>query len=247
MATEAAELPEDGLFSEVRLTDVRRALIRNIVSLRVSEDLFDDLSDRPDDWKLAQQVEAAVKPTPYQSPVPIIHRPFEEAAWMHAVGFPFTHWTQSRYSDGSFGVWYGADSVQTSIWETAYHWYFGFLADAGYQQPGVVCERKLYQVQCEAALLDLRRLWRKYPGLLHPKDYGYTQSLGRRLHKEGHPGLVSRSVRFPEGECYAVFNAAVLSRPRQQGSLRYRIGTAHIEVQAGAGETLAELSLESWD
>lgn len=248
MATEASsERPEDRLFSDLHLANIRRPLIRNIVSLRVSEDLFDDLSDRPEDWKLAQQVEAAVKPQPYRSAQPVIDRPFEEAAWFHAVGFPFSRWGASRYSDGSFGVWYGSDTVETGVWETAWHWYFGFLADAGFQQEGVICERKLYQVDCHAALLDFRSLWRRYPGLVDRADYGFSQAVGQRIHREGHPGLVSRSVRFPEGECYGIFNPAVLTKPRQHGALRYRVGTGVIEVEARKGEVLHVLPLSEFD
>ena len=64
------------------------------------------------------------------SPTPAIHRPFEEAEWFNAIGWPFQHWQSSRYSDGSFGAWYGADSVEATVYETAYHWYHGLLADA---------------------------------------------------------------------------------------------------------------------
>lgn len=244
MATEPDPGPaKGGLFSELRLAEVRRPLIRNIVSLRVSQDLFDDLSDRPEDWKLAQQVEDAVKPQAYRSAQPVIDRPFEEAAWFHAVGFPFSRWGASRYSNGSFGVWYGSDTVETGVWETAWHWYFGFLADAGFQQEGVSCERKLYQVDCHAALLDFRSLCRRYPALIDRADYSFTQAVGQRVHREGHPGLVTRSVRFPKGECFGIFNPAVLTGPRQHGALRYRVAAGLIEVDAGKGETLFSLPL----
>ena len=106
------------LFSKVLLEDVHRDVLRNIVSVRVSQDLFDDLSENPDDWVRAQQVEDEVKPPPYQSRTPIIHRPFEDAKWFNAIAWPFKHWQASRFSDGSFGVWYGCDSVTTSVYET---------------------------------------------------------------------------------------------------------------------------------
>ena len=64
----------DALFSRLALADVHRDVARNIVSLRTSQDLFDDLSSAPEDWRLAQQVEDAVKPPPYTSAEPAIHR-----------------------------------------------------------------------------------------------------------------------------------------------------------------------------
>ena len=56
----------DALFSGLTLTDVRRDVIRNIVSIGASQDLFDALSRSPDEWAGAQQVEDPVRPTPYR-------------------------------------------------------------------------------------------------------------------------------------------------------------------------------------
>ena len=214
--------------------DVRR----NIVSLRESRNLFDDLSGDPAEQALAQQVESAVKPLQYHSPTPVIHRPFEEAEWFNAIGWPFQHWQSSRYSDGSFGVWYGADSVETTVYETAYHWYHGVLLDAeGYSGESVAIERKVYNVACDALILDLRPSVGKFPALLHKTDYAFTQQVGARLQREGHPALVTPSVRYPEGLGYAVFNDAVLSNPRVNCMLTYRLKGGHILVEKRPGTT----------
>lgn len=117
----------DGLFSRLTLVDVHRDVLRNIVSLGASQDLFDDLTADPAEARLAQQVEDTVKPPPYRSRTPLIDRPFEDAAWFNAIDWPFRHWQASRFSDGSFGVWYGADSVKTTVHETAHHWFNGLI------------------------------------------------------------------------------------------------------------------------
>jgi hypothetical protein len=201
------------LFAQLTLVDLAQDVARNIVSLRQSQDLFDDLTDDPDGWRLAQQVEGEVKPPPYRSRVPIIDRPFEDAHWFNAIIWPFKHWQASRFSDGSYGVWYGSDSVETTVYETVYHWYRGLVSDAGFEQLTVIAERKVYSVACVAALLDFRKAT-GHPSLFHPADYSFCQSVGARIHKEGHPGLVTRSVRRPGGENFVVFNPAVLSHPR---------------------------------
>ena len=67
--------PMDDLFSHLSLADVHQDVIRNIVSIRESQDLFDDLSDRPDEWALAQQVEDQVRPPPYRSGIAIPIQP----------------------------------------------------------------------------------------------------------------------------------------------------------------------------
>jgi len=230
------------LFSHLTLADVHRKVYRNIVSIGSSQDLFDDLSDQPDEWALAQQVELQAKPPTYQSRTPVIHRPFEDAEWVNAIGWPYIHRQSSRFSDGSFGVWYGCDSAETTVFETTYHWINGFLMDAGFEHEPVVAERKVYDVACDAALVDLRPLAKKFPGLLHPTDYSYTQSVGARLRHEGHPGLVTPSVRHPPGHNYVVLNPDVLSNPRQHCQLTYRLGGGHVIVEKQLGVVWLEIA-----
>ena len=225
----------DQLFSHLTLTDVHCNAIRNIVAIGASQDLFDDLSSSPEEWALAQQVEEEVKPPPYQSPTPVIHRPFEDAQWVNAIGWPFKHWQASRFSDGSFGVWYGCDSVATSVHETAYHWFGGLLTDAGFEKETVIGERKLYEVACDAALVDLRPLAAEHSGLMHKTDYRTAQSAGARLHREGHPGLVTTSVRHAAGHNYVILNPDVLSGPRHHCQLSYRLEGHCIIVEKQPG------------
>lgn len=237
----------EALFAaQPRLCDVHQTVFRNIVSIRQSQDLFDDLSDAPANWQLAQQVEDAVKPPPYQSHTPIIHRPFEDAHWAHAIDWPFKHWQHSRFSDGSFGVWYGCAAVDTSVYETAYHWVSGFLRDAGFERESILAERKVYEVHCDAALLDFRPLSSDYPGLLHPSDYGYTQAIGARLQREGHPGLITCSARHPGGQNYAVFNAAVLSAPQTHCLLSYQLADGVITVEKQAGKPWLKIDTKTF-
>jgi RES domain len=221
--------------SNVTLADIQHHVFRNIVSIRASQDLFDDLSDDPQEWALAQQVEDDVKPPPYQSATPIIDRPFEDALWFNAIDWPFKHWQASRFCNGSFGLWYGCSTVQTSVYETVHHWLNGLLKDAGFDQEGVVGERKIYSVSCQGALLDFRALHERFAGLSHPSDYSQAQVMGARLHHEGHPGLITPSVRHPQGENYVIFNPKVLARPQLKAHLTYRVHEGHVRVEKQTG------------
>ena len=225
------------LFAHTQLADIHQDVVRNIVSLRASQDLFDDLTDDPAAWLLAQKVEDEVKPPPYASHKPLIDRPFEDAQWFNAIAWPFKHWQTSRFSDGSFGVWYGSESVETTVYESAYHWYRGLLSDAGFEQMAVIAERKVYWVACNAALLDFRQVSDAQPELLHPSDYTFCQAVGARIHREGHPGLLTQSVRRPAGENLAIFNPAVLSNPRHNCQLTYRLEGGQIVVEKQPGAT----------
>lgn len=231
----------DGIFTWLKLADTHGDLYRNIVSLRVSENLFDDLSDRSEDWQAAIDLELQAKPATYISHTPIIHRPFEEAAWNEAIGFPFRRWTNSRFSDGSFGVWYGADSVETSIYETVHHWRYGLLDDAGFIEPGIRIERRVHLVRCDAALIDLRNAVSKYPMLVDKENYTLTHQIGGRLHHEGHPGLVTISARCEE-VVYAILNSAVLTTPRPHCYLSYITTENGVDVERIPGQVL--LSVE---
>lgn len=228
-------MESEPLFDQLALADVHDDVSRNIVSLRASQDLFDDLTDKPEEWALAQQVEDEVKPPTYQSRTPVIHRPFEDAHWFNAIAWPFKHWQASRFSDGSFGVWYGCDSVETSVRETAYHWFNGLLCDAGFEHEDVVAERRVYRVACDAALVDLRSALVRHPGLAHKTDYAPAQAVGARLHHEGHPGLVTTSVRHAAGHNYVVLNANVLSNPRHHLYLSYRLTGGQIAIEQQPG------------
>ncbi|WP_459617757.1 RES family NAD+ phosphorylase [Bordetella sp. 2513F-2] len=225
-----------GLFDQLGVVNMHDNVARNIVSIRLSQDLFDDLSDNPADWRLAQQVEDAVKPPPYTDHLPVINRPFEEAEWYSVIQWPFAHWQASRFSAGSHGVWYGSESIETTVYETVHHWYHGLLGDAGFQGEAVVAERRVYEVACDAMLLDFRQVTAAYPDLLHPTDYTLAQAVGARIRHEGHPGLLIQSARRPQGENVAVFTPAVLSNPRHQCFLTYRLEGGKVAVEREPGQ-----------
>lgn len=236
------------LFNDLALTgDSRADWCRNIVSLRRSQRLFDDLVDDERDQDIAAAAEMASKPPQYRD-TPAIHRPFDEAQLtaevLAAIHYPFRHVTESRYSDGRWGVWYGASDVETTVRETVYHWR-RFLADAQdlHLPAEVVNERRVYRVRCTAALLDLRARVADYPDLLHPGDYSFCQQLGRRMHTERHPGLVTVSARG-RGDVAAVFTPAVLDRPRDHCFLTYRYRPHEDTVRVIRGGKRAWLRLK---
>mgnify|MGYP000005626521 CR=1 FL=1 len=230
------------IINHIRLADVQQDLVRNIVSIRSSQDLFDDLSNDPAHWVAAQHTEMQFKPPHYSNHSPVVNRPFEEAEWASAIQWPFNNWQKSRFSNGTFGVWYGASTLETTVHETVHHWYHGLLSAAGFENETVVAERKLYNVACHAGLLDLRPLATRFSDLLHDTDYSAAQALGARLHREGHPGLISPSVRDPSGESFVVLTPAVLSKPRAICYLTYRLERGHVVIEREPGQPLMEIT-----
>lgn len=236
----------DSLFSSVSLVDIQQDFARNIASPRDSQDLFDDLSESPSDVLLAQSVEDETKPSFYRSDQPIIDRPFEDSAWFNAIEWPFKHWQASRFSKGQHGVWYGSDCIETTVFESAYNWYRRLLCDAGFENHSVIAERSVYSVACSAALLELRSAADAYPDLLNASDYTFCQALGSRISREGHPGLITLSVRRPGGENAAVFNPSVLSSPKLVGDLTYRLSNGMIEIEKPCGEVWLKVDTQEF-
>jgi hypothetical protein len=224
--------------------DSRADWLRNIVSLRKSVDLFADLVAHPADTRALIEHELATKPT--REPAPIITRPFEESALYDpiqaAIAWPFDHPCRSRYSDGSFGVWYGARTLETSIRETVHHFRRNTLASdiAAQSRVPIYQERRVHRVHCSAMLVDLRAQCAVQPRLLDPDDYSFCQALGAQLRAAALPGLQSRSVRDAAGEIAAVFVPQALANPRDVCYLTYvlqpRTGEVSVERTPGKAE-----------
>jgi hypothetical protein len=220
----------ESIFDGLCLSDFKGDSYRNIVSLRVSQNLFDDLIDNQEGWDAGIKLVIETKPYSHTSQQPIIDRPFEDSVFHEAIKYPFENWKASRYSAGLFGVWYGANTLETTICETVYHWKHKFLADAGWQnQESLSVERRVHLVECNAALLDFRTKIKDYPSLVSPTDYTETQKIGARIQHDGHPGLITHSARC-EGNVLALFTPNVLSNPRQFCYLTYTLTDGQVKV-----------------
>lgn len=233
-------------FTELVAIDFKNDLFRNIKTIRKAQDLFDDLSNEPEDWECAIKAEINSKPKEYL-PEPIINRPFDEARFIHAIAFPFDskNWAASRYSNGDYGVWYGAIEFITSIYETVYHWK-RFIQAAQFEKvkTEIVGERRVFKVHCEALLFDLRKKKDHFPALLDKNDYTFTQEVGKYIQQQGHPGLVSQSARC-EGSLSAIFTERVLSHPRDYCYLNYYFDQTKqiIRIERDIGQVLLQINL----
>jgi hypothetical protein len=214
---------------------------RNIVSLRTSIDIFQELVDDPAAVPVLMEHEMATKPT--RDPQPIISRPFDDAATydpiVTAIQWPFDHPAASRYSAGAFGVWYGARSLLATIYETVHHFRLNTMASELARNSGepVVQERRVHLVHCGAALVDLRSRCENEPALLDPVNYTHCQALGAELRSSFLPGLLTLSARLAGAEVAAVFVREALSNPRAVCYLTYTLDvtTQRVAVERTPG------------
>nr|WP_246561977.1 RES family NAD+ phosphorylase [Geobacter grbiciae] len=217
----------------VKTNDFQGDVFRNIVSLRESLDLFDDLTDEAGQSQYATVAEARVKEL---IPIGLIDRGFH---YTTAIDYPFTKepFLLSRYGNGSFGVWYGSLQLETSIHETVFH-----MMREESQVEGLtgrlVRERAVYLVRARAVLIDLVGKEKRYPDLVSD-DYSFTQQIAERLHKEGHPGLLAPSARCA-GTNLVAFTPNILNDPRVNCYLTYTYDyqAKSVEVERQPGDVI---------
>lgn len=139
----------------------------------------------------------------------------------------FTHLNPegSRFSDGSYGVFYAAREIDTAIAETAHH-RERFMR--GTKQPRMKLDMRVYAIDVEGCLHDLRGRQMDFPEVYRADDYGAAQHLARKLRAEDSNGIVYDSVRRQGGECVGVFRPPLLSNARQERHLCYVWDGRHI-------------------
>ncbi len=132
----------------------------------------------------------------------------------------FTHLNpdSSRFSDGSYGVFYAARDIDTAIAETKHHRERFMRATA---QERMEIDMRVYLVDLDGELHDLRGRSDSLPLVYHRNDYAAGQRLARTLRDAGSNGIAYDSVRRAGGECVAVFRPPLLSNARQERHLCY--------------------------
>ncbi|MCA0177375.1 MAG: RES family NAD+ phosphorylase [Proteobacteria bacterium] len=118
----------------------------------------------------------------------------------------------SRFSDGSWGVYYGASSLEVAVAEVGHHRARFFAAT---QEPALEVDLRAYVAQVVQPLHDLRGpAWQAH---VQPDDYATPQALARPLRAAGAWGVVYPSVRHAGGQCVGLWRPRALALPVVQG------------------------------
>ena len=133
------------------------------------------------------------------------------ASFTH-LGYP------SRFTDGTYGVYYAARSLETAIRETAFH------AEREARLVGMTPQafhQRVYIGTVQKSLYDVRD--KAYNVLRQPNDYAAPQAFARQLRSVDPDawGLVYRSARHAEGHCIAAFRPPAISLPSTGPHLFY--------------------------
>ncbi len=150
----------------------------------------------------------------------------------------FTHIGRpSRFSDGTYGVYYAAHTLETAVRETAYH-RARFLAATN--EPPCDIDMRAYVGRPQRPLLDVRPS--KFDELHHPDDYLTSQAFAKPHRESGEWGIVYRSVRHEGGECIAAFRPPAVTIPQPGAALAYVWDGERISTVYEKSEVLFDLT-----
>lgn len=128
------------------------------------------------------------------------------------IDYPFENITASRYSDGSTACWYGSETLETTIYETRYHFIQEIFnsRDVFATQKTIKIDRRVASVNCHGLAFNLSHKAKAFPWLVDTVNYTRCQEIGRRVALEGHPLLMVPLGRQVGGVNLVVFNQNIL-------------------------------------
>ncbi len=124
----------------------------------------------------------------------------------------FTHiGTPSRFTDGSFGVYYAGLDPETALRESL-HSQSRRLMNT--RESAQIVQMRTYVVRVDNMLHDATRNTRAHKA----DDWSAAQALGKARRRAGAHGILYRSVRNPDGRCIAALRPRALKPPAVQGA-----------------------------
>lgn len=153
------------------------------------------------------------------------------AAFTH-TGYP------SRFTNGDYGVYYAARSLETAIRETVFHRerFLGYTDEAACE-----IDVRVYKGTVQKPLTDITS--NDYSHLLNPdpNQYSVSQQFAAELRAQNFHGLLYPSVRHSGGECIALFRPTATSLPVQSKWLVYSWNGRRIDKVFEKKEVVIEL------
>ncbi len=199
--------------------------------------LFDDVADA-DEFEVLYQIQELTNPRLKNELgrlelIPRREIPFGIPGCSYAIA-PFTHVNPagSRFSDGSFGVLYLADTLETALAEVRHHQslYWSNVPSLNYERfvfRGLSCSFM------DKGMRDATTIAITDP-IYNPDDYSHSRLLGTLIKKTRCPGIRYHSVRMPGSYCWALMTPKVVLSVIQ---------TAHYEmVWNGQLTSVSEIS-----
>lgn len=134
------------------------------------------------------------------------------AAFTH-IGF------SSRFTDGSFGIYYAASSLEAAVSETKFHRERFMRAS---NEPACLIQMREYISYTTEKLVDISHdsTFKIYLDT-DVSQYHISQKFGRQLRDSNEWGIKYPSVRHKAASCYAILRPKALTIPTQGCHLNY--------------------------
>jgi hypothetical protein len=210
--------PEASLTSQVRWQPCFRVIPSRYPTIH----LFERVAE-PEDWDTLYWIESLTNPRLRDEMGQIELVPRDErvlGAGASVIMAPFTHLDPagSRFADGTFGAFYAAAGLATSVAETRYH-RENFLRAT--RQGPIELDMRTYLADVDARFHDIRGKRAQLVDIYAADSYISSQTFGRKLKLEGSNGIAYDSVRHMGGQCLAIFRPKLILNLRQGPHLRY--------------------------
>jgi hypothetical protein len=188
-------------------------------------DLFERLTPDPAVWEALIALEQLTNPRVRDDVgeialVPPADRVAGPGASYVMASFTHVNPKGSRFSDGSYGVYYAASELETAIAETVFH-FESFARDSG--DPPRMEDMRVLLGAIDEDFEDVAALAEPLRSrILDPVSYAVAQAYACDLRDGGANGVTYPSVRRPAGECVGAFKPRAVGLPRQERHLKYR-------------------------
>lgn len=179
----------------------------------------------PEDWQALIELESLTNPRLREeagiiSLVPEARRVNGPGASI--VMAPFTHASPdrpTRFSDGTYGVYYAGQKFETALREVSFH--MGRFHEAT-ADPALRADYRAYQGSVDNTFGDLTT--DEYPNLLSANlaTYPAAQRFAKMCRESGRNGIVYPSQRHPGGRCLAAFWPDAIAIPFQSKHISLR-------------------------
>lgn len=218
-------------------TQIRQRTHRLIASRYPTIGVFDDLTEDPDELRVAFLLEAATNDR-----FALLHSrlgvlPDEEivtgdTASLVMAAFLHSDPAGGRFTDERLGAWYAAFDIDTAIAETLFHSERRLKHSEGAFPTSIQIRELVANIDCE--LCDIRGKQEELPEVYNPDpaDYGPAQSFATSLRwpaidGEAENGLAYDSLRKEGGTNVCIFRPTLVPRPVLQGNhYEYRWGAS---------------------
>jgi len=195
-------------------------------------DLFDDVADA-DEFEALFAIQALTNPR-IQTEVgnlaliSLNDIPFGIPGCNYAAA-SFTHVNSdgSRFSDGSYGLFYVADTLDTATAEVRHHQnrYWSNVPELHFDR--IVFKELVCRFGVDDGL-DASQLSNKDP-IYAPADYSVSQGLGLQMRQAGHCSLRYNSVRNEGGVCHALFTPRLVTSVNQSKYLEMTYADGRVQ------------------